>query len=240
MAWDPDQYLRFEAERLRPALDLLARVPVEDPTTVVDLGCGPGNVLGHLRARWPDARIVGIDNDAAMLDRARAAHPDVTFVEADIATWTGGPGEPVDVIYSNAALHWLDDHPGLFPRLVAAVRPGGVLAVQMPDNWAEPSHTIAAELAAAVLADPLLTLPEYYEVLAPIVTDLDLWRTEYLHQLRGEHPVAEWFKGSLLRPVIDDEALVAEYGRRTAAAYPPQSDGVTLMGFGRVFVVATR
>src|SRR5664279_3830109 len=149
--WNPAQYLQYAGERLRPALDLLARVPLEHPRTIVDLGCGAGNVTRHLAQRWPDARIIGVDNSPAMLAQARAEMPDRsrhTFVESDLGEWR--PDDPVDLLYSNAALHWLPRHATLFPELAAMVADNGVLAVQMPDNFRAPSHTAVNELAAGV------------------------------------------------------------------------------------------
>ena len=138
-AWDPAQYLKWSDHRLRPAIDLVQRVPLSDPARVVDLGCGTGNVTALLRARWPDARMTGVDGSPAMLERACASDPRVYWQHADVATWT--PPAPVDVLFSNATLHWLDDHAALFPRLLSTVAPAGALAVQMPRNFGEPSHT---------------------------------------------------------------------------------------------------
>ncbi|MEO6564916.1 MAG: methyltransferase domain-containing protein, partial [Casimicrobiaceae bacterium] len=148
MAWDPQQYLQFEDHRLRPAIDLLARVPLLAPRDVVDLGCGAGNVTRLLGDRWPQASIVGVDNSATMLARARetvADLPNVAFVSGELDAWQ--PPAPVDLVYSNAALHWLPDHPTLIARVAAMVAPGGVLAVQMPDNFRAPSHQLIADLA---------------------------------------------------------------------------------------------
>ena len=111
MTWDPAQYLKYASERLRPALDLMARIGVAAPGSIVDLGCGAGNVTRILADRWPGAKLTGVDNSAAMLARARDAIPDATriaWVEDDLARWaaTSAPMS-VDVVYSNAALHWL-------------------------------------------------------------------------------------------------------------------------------------
>ena len=123
MQWDPQQYLRYADERLRPALDLMARVPADAPKTVVDLGCGAGNVTAILAARWPKAQVSGVDGSAPMLEKAREAAPKCRFAQADFGTWE--PPAPVDVLYSNAALHWLGDHAVLFPRLLDQVAKGG-------------------------------------------------------------------------------------------------------------------
>jgi trans-aconitate 2-methyltransferase len=78
-----------------------------------------------------------------MLERARQVVPAVEWQQADIARWQ--PFAPFDLIFSNAALHWLPDHERLLPALAGCLAPGGVLAVQMPRNFDAPSHTAIAE-----------------------------------------------------------------------------------------------
>lgn len=252
--WDPTQYLAFGRERMQPALDLLARIPLEDPKTIVDLGCGPGNVTGALKARWPGAKVTGVDGSPEMLERARAEDPETAWVEADMNDWT--PEAPVDLIYSNAALHWLENHAAVFPRLVEQLAPGGFLAAQMPRNWFAPSHTIITEVvtegAWRETLQPLLRpnptgAPEdYYEILAPVTASLQIWETEYCQILEGENPVAEFVKGSQLKRFLDalEEGPRADfwalYRERIAAAYPKRSDGKTLFPFRRLFIIAGR
>ena len=253
MAWEPDRYLQFADERLRPAQDLLARVPLAAPARVADLGCGPGNVTALLAQRWPRAELIGIDASAAMLDRARRALPEARFEQADIRHWT--PAEAPDLIFSNAALHWLDDHPALFPRLLSLLAPGGVLAVQMPGNFDAPSHRLIRELAASpAWADRLagarmgavLEMPDYHRFLAPHCARLSLWETIYWQPLSGPAPVLDWLRGTTLLPYLaalstDDQAcLLAELAPRLAEAYPPDASGTTLFPFRRIFLVAAR
>ena len=128
--WNPSLYLHFAAERSRPAVELLARVSLENIEYIADLGCGPGNSTALLHQRWPAARITGIDSSPAMIAEARSALPDCLFVEADIRNWQ--PEQALDLIFANASLQWLPDHYELFPHLVSLLSPLGVLAVQMP------------------------------------------------------------------------------------------------------------
>ena len=146
-SWDPAQYLRFSNERLRPALDLLAQVPLETAAQAVDLGCGAGNVTAILHQRFPGAAVLGVDGSEEMLAKARAAAPGCRFEQGDFATWT--PAVPPDLIFSNAALHWVSEHETLFPRLVSLLAPDGVLAVQMPYMHDEPLRRLQNEIAAA-------------------------------------------------------------------------------------------
>ncbi len=253
MPWDPSQYLKFGDYRLRPAVDLLNRIDAEAPADVFDLGCGAGNVTRLLRARWPQARITGVDSSDAMLARAASIAPDVEWLQADLASWE--PPRRAGVIYSNAALHWLSDHPAMLVRLLGALRPGGTLAVQMPRNFTAPSHTLIAKAALAgpwrKMLEPLLRPPPvaepafYFDLLSRRASTLDMWETEYLHVLEGEDPVKEWTKGSWLSPLLDalrePERSQFErcYADMVAEAYPRRPDGKTLLPFRRLFIVAT-
>ena len=255
MAWDPARYDLFRRQRRRPAEDLLAAalawVGERAPERVADLGCGGGDLARRLAERWPDAEVAGIDGSAAMLEQARQTSTRVRWRQADLTDWR--PERPLDLIISNAALHWIGDHSALFPRLLAGLAPGGVLAVQMPRNFAAPSHTLLAETIrqgpwAARLADRLgpspVHEPERYVDWLAGAADLDIWETEYLHRLDGEDPVLNWTRGTALVPVLDrldqtgQAAFLAAYGAKLRAAYPRRPDGSTLFPFRRLFVMA--
>jgi len=249
--WDPRQYLKFSDHRLRPALDLLAQIPLDNPRTVYDLGCGPGNITRLLAERWPGVRVVGVDSSAEMLVKARQEAPDVEFIQAGIEQWA--PPAPADLLFTNSTLQWLEDHTRLFPRLVAQLAPQGVLAAQMPHNHDAPSHTAMHEAAEqgpwrAQLRNvrsihPVGAPAEYYRILAPLARQIDIWETEYLHVLEGDNPVVEWTKGTGLRPYLDAlkeperGAFLAAYAARIAALYPKQADGRTLLPFKRLFIL---
>jgi trans-aconitate 2-methyltransferase len=254
LTWDPERYLSFGDQRTRPALDLLARVPLADAAHIADLGCGPGNSTALLAERWPEAEIIGVDSSPVMLAQARASSVRATSLEADIAGWTAD--RPLDLIYSNAALHWLGDHALLLLRLMGQLSAGGVLAVQMPRNFAAPSHTLLREtaasgpwadrLAGSLDRHPVATPEWYYDLLAPIAEGLDIWATEYLHVLEGDDPVLNWTRGTALRPIMQaldaDQAAAFEaaYAARLHGAYPRRADGRTLFPFRRLFMVTQR
>ncbi|KQP35776.1 trans-aconitate 2-methyltransferase [Pseudorhodoferax sp. Leaf274] len=259
--WNPALYRRFEDERTRPAAELLARVPLVGGSAraifAVDLGCGPGNSTELLVKRFPQARVVGVDNSASMLASARERLPGAEFVESDIADWSPAPGEAPDLLFANASLQWVPDHAELLPRLFGLLAPGGVLAVQMPDNWQEPSHRLMREVArdpawAAQIGDaerlrtPLLGIARYYDVLAPLAAEVDVWHTIYQHRMADAGAIVQWLSSTGLRPFVDPlsdaqrAGFLAEYGRRIDAAYPPRADGQRLLAFPRFFLVARK
>lgn len=253
--WDPQHYLAYAGERGRPFLELLARIGADAPATVVDLGCGPGNMTRLLADRWPAARVVGVDDSAEMIARARADHadrPSLSWVEADLREWR----EPAEVVVSNAALQWVPDHLTLLPSLAALA--GEWFAFQVPGNFAAPSHTIPRELAstypyAAHAASA--QLPSSHEPVDYLRAlggssghggwEVDAWETTYLHVLHGPDAVLDWISGTGLRPILQAlpgplrERYLDDLRPRLHAAYPDW-DGTVVMPFRRIFVVARR
>jgi trans-aconitate 2-methyltransferase len=254
MAWNPQQYLKFSGHRLRPAVDLLMRIPDFEVGSVADLGAGAGNVTKLIKERWPDAAVVGVEGSAEMVAAGKKAAPEVEWLHQDLGLWR--PAHSYNVIYSNAALHWLPDHARLFPSLMEKVEPGGILAVQMPRNFGAPSHVLIGETALNgpwrsqlehLVTPPPVEVPGFYHsLLAPKSENIDIWETEYLQVLEGENPVKEWTKGTWLTRYLDvlqgpDKlAFEAAYGERVAKAYPRNSAGQTLFPFRRLFMVAQR
>jgi len=255
MSWSATQYSKFEAERTRPVRDLVAAIPRDDVGLAADLGCGPGNSTQVLQARYATAAITGMDSDADMIAAARKRLPGALFEQAKVEDWM--PTRPLDVILANASLQWVPDHDTLMPRLIAALAPGGCLAVQMPDNLDEPVHVIMREIAAdgpwaAALANASKARGSrknaewYYRLLRPHA-GVDIWRSTYHHPLAGgAEAVVEWFRGAGLRPFLqpldaDMQARFLErYLARIAKAYPALPDGTVLLPFPRLFFVATR
>jgi trans-aconitate 2-methyltransferase len=250
--WDPDTYLAFADERARPFHELLARVPARHPRRVADLGCGPGTLTETLGRRWPEAALTAIDSSPEMVQQARGRG--LPAQVADLRDWQ--PGPDVDVLVSNAVLHWIPEHPDLLARWARALPPGAWLAVQVPGNFTAPSHVLSRELSAAPewraeLADVPL-LPEnavldaagYADLLADAGCAVDTWETSYLQRLTGPDAVLEWISGSALRPVrarLSDARWAdfrAALATRLAAAYPPRPDGTTWFPFRRIFAVA--
>jgi trans-aconitate 2-methyltransferase len=256
-AWDPVRYLRFSGERARPFADLTARIDAEAPSAVVDLGCGEGALTASLAQRWPGARVTGVDSSATMLTAA-AAHAipgRVEFVAGDVREWE--PDDPVDVVVSNAVLHWVPGHDRIMARWAGWLSPGGVVAVQVPGNFRAPTHALLTELCrsprwsarlAEVAPDPdaVADPADYYDVLTAAGLSADVWETTYVHVLTGDEPVLAWVRTTVLRPVLaalgeDDAAeLTAAYVEALREAYPPRPDGTTLLPFRRIFAVGSR
>lgn len=257
--WDPNAYLRFADERSRPFFDLLARVPARDPAVVVDLGCGPGSLTGHLHRRWPDAAVHGLDSSPEMIAAARAEPEAATvrFEVGDVRDWR--PSTDVSVVVANAVLQWVPGHDALLARWADELPAGAALAFQVPGNFDSPSHVLIREVAALPAwrdrvagklrgTDAVLTPAGYAELLAGHGLTIDAWETTYLHELvqaGDDHPVLRWVEGTALRPVrsrLDDAEWArfrAELNPRLAAAYPVHS-GRVWFPFRRIFVVAHR
>lgn len=256
MAWSAAQYLKFEDERTRPARDLLAQVPADLVAgTVYDLGCGPGNSTELLVERFPGRGVRGVDNAGDMLKAARQRLPGVDFVECDLARWR--PPEPAALLFANAVFQWLPDPVALMARLMDGLRPGGMLAVQMPDNRNEPSHLLMEESALAgawqgAFAEgtprrgPMPAPVACFDALGPKVARVDVWHTVYNHPMADAAAIVDWVKATGLRPYLDRlsagerDGFLADYERRIANAYPPMADGRRLLRFPRLFITAVK
>ncbi len=259
MAWDPTLYLKFGDERLRPGFELLARIGELPDGPLYELGCGTGVHARAIAARWPERMLTAVDRSPEMLAKAAAEPSAIRWVEADIARWAAS--ERGALIFSNATLQWLGDHDRLFQHLMRQLVAGGVLAVQMPRNFDQPSHILMRETAAdgpwaaalapvlagatVLRADPVAPPERYYDLLASLAKGgLDFWETEYLHVLEGADPVLDWVSATALRPVLealgpdDRAAFCTAYGAKLRRAYPRRSDGKTLLPFRRLFHIA--
>jgi trans-aconitate 2-methyltransferase len=256
MAWDADQYLKFSDERLRPGFELLARVRDLPEGAVWDLGCGTGEHAAAMAEKWPERAVHGLDASTDMLRKARGLGARVDWRLGKVEAWA--PERPAALVFSNAVLHWVAPHRTILPGLLRALAPGGVLAVQMPRNFAAPSHVLmrrtaaegrwAGKLAPLLLDDPVAEPSFYYDLLAPLAPGgVDIWETEYLHRLRpsaDESPVLSWVKGTAVRPLLaalgpdEQESFLAAYDAALRGAYPARADGVTLFPFRRIFIVA--
>jgi trans-aconitate 2-methyltransferase len=256
MPWDPNQYLKFSDERLRPGFELMARIGELPRGEVWDLGCGTGDHVRAMAERWADRAVFGYDLSSEMLAKANSVPSRVDWRQGAVDDWR--PDAPAALVFSNALLQWVDHHKRLFPRLLASLASGGVLAIQMPRNFDAPSHVLmrrtaaegrwAAKLNPLLREDPVGDPGFYYDLLAPCARGgIDIWETEYLHLMRegsGESPVLAWVKGTAVRPLLaaleegEQRDFLAAYDAALRTAYPKRADGVTLFPFRRIFIVA--
>jgi trans-aconitate 2-methyltransferase len=253
--WDATQYGQFRGERSRPFFDLLERIPDRGYKTIVDLGCGTGDLTSVLADHWPEARVLGLDHSEEMLVPARErADPGVLdFIPGDLATWR--PAQPVELIVSNAAFQWVPDHGALFAHVASCLAPRGVLAVQMPGNFDSPSHTLlhqtaaegpwAEKLRGTLRHDIVLTPAQYVDLAWSRQLEIDAWETIYQHVLPGKDAVLEWVKGTALRPVMkalqgaELDGFLSAYAEKLRKAYPETPSG-TRFPFRRVFFIARK
>lgn len=251
--WDPRTYLQYSEVRFRAGLDLIARIPQNSYSAIYDLGCGTGYLTNALAGKFPGANVTGVDSSAEMLAEARRDYPAISWVQKEIAAWR--PERQPELIFSNAALHWLPSHEKLFPALLQLLRSGGVLAVQMPRHFESPSHLALQELVRergwraqleALLLTPVSAPEAYWNWLSPLASRVELWETIYVQVLDGQNPVLDFMRGTALRPFLtvlskeDGARFLAEFSERMAVAYPPQPNGQTLFPFRRFFLIAQR
>jgi trans-aconitate 2-methyltransferase len=251
--WNPEAYGRFDAERNRPSLDLLARIPQGPRRRVVDLGCGAGLSTQALAERYPDCDLLGLDSSAEMLAAAHVRLPAVRFLEGDAANWNGS----ADLVFANALFQWVPGHIAVMARLVEDLEPGGCLAAQMPDNENEPTHVLMREIGAAqpfsaklatasAAREKIGALGDYDAALSPFCDHIDIWRTVYLHRLESPEAIVAWVEGAGLRPYLaplsldERETYLSHYLEAITSAYPRRAWGGVLLPFPRLFVVVRR
>ena len=259
--WVADTYTRFLDQRTRPARDLLYALPNSfSPFHIYDLGCGPGNSTQLLQARWPDAQITGIDSSEDMLATAKRDYPQIKFEKGDITQFSlTHAAAKADLIFTNAALQWVDQHDQLIPRLAENLAAGGYLAIQMPNNFHLPSHqttltvlsehanwqALQAHLRYEKRSTPLFLPEYYYDLFAQSgLVSTYLWETHYIQEMDSHHAIYDWASGTGLRPILSrlPEAEQLEFKQRYIAhltsAYPTQANEKVLFPFRRMFLIA--
>lgn len=253
--WNAEHYLKYGDERTRPAADLAARIGIDEPAVIADLGCGPGNSTQVLRDRWPQSEIIGIDNSSQMIEAAKRAHPEQNWLLADVSQWTST--HPVNLIYSNAALQWLPDHGSLLPRLLRMVAAGGALAFQIPSSTFATVRTLIDDISNRPAWSERMSAPRnaltmespafYYDTLVKMSTSLDIWETEYCHVMESAASIVDWISSTGLRPFLaaldtdsERDEFTSDLHQRVRDAYQDRADGKVLFPFRRTFVIAYR
>jgi len=245
--WNPAQYLKFERDRNKPIADLLSHVQLDTPARIIDIGCGPGNSTGFVARRWPNAELIGLDSSAAMLEKARQTLPDVQWLEHDATQNLSSLGS-FDLVFSNATLQWLPDHARVLPNWFGLLNPGGMLAVQLPHNFNNPVHLALHDMAEtwglAPSSSRFHPVSFYYDILAALTDEFELWTTIYYHVMRSHEDIVEWYKGTGLRPYLEQlsepnqTAFLADILAQIKQCYPVQANGNILFDFERLFFVA--
>ncbi len=255
MPWDADQYEKFKAERAAPFEDLFALIDQRPGIGVIDLGCGTGDLTAQLATRLPNSEVLGLDTSPQMLERA-AQHSTASlrFEQRAIEDAPSAWNRAWDLVFSHAALQWIDDHHDLIPKVFALVAPGGQLAVQVPSNHGHLTHQLILELAneepfASALGgwrrrSPVLAIDEYATLLHQAgATNIVVFEKVYAHHLESPDALVEWVRGTALVPYLErmdaatQETFLHEYRRRIHGRVPT---GPTFYPFRRALLAATR
>lgn len=251
--WNPELYLQFEKERTQPATDLIARIEMDAPGRIIDIGCGPGNSTSALKRRWPEAEITGIDISKAMIEKAEKDYPDMTFLVGDAGEDISHLGR-FDLVFANASLQWIPEHEKLIPRLFAMVNQGGAFAAQIPQFDRMPiAHTIqnvaASTKWAGYFADfdtgfSFYRDEDYYDLLYENSRSISLWASEYFHVMAGHEAIIEMIRSTGLRTYLErlTPELAAGFTGDVMEGlkddYPLRPDKRVLFPFKRFFFIA--
>jgi trans-aconitate 2-methyltransferase len=251
--WNPESYLKFRDERTQPSIDLVARIEMENPCLIIDIGCGPGNSTQVLFERWPNANIIGLDHSPEMITKAKTGHPNRKWILADAAHYN--PSETFDIVFSNATLQWIPNHEVLLPRLFNWINDQGALAIQVPANNESPLHKSLLAVSKNAKwfkfsgdCDQLLNYQSasyYYDILNGLSSKIDLWETTYHHMLSNHQALIEWYRSTGMRPFLerlpDDDCrrqFEDEVLEGCRELYKVQKDGKILYQFKRIFFIA--
>jgi len=251
--WNPNLYLKFDMERTRPPIDLVSRIKFEKPSRIIDIGCGPGNSTQVLVGRWPEADITGVDNSAAMIERAKKDYPNQKWrlIEVGKDTIEGN----YDIVFSNATIQWIPDHTSLIKKFYNLISEKGVIAIQIPLFWDMTLGGSILEIAemsrwASFLngVSKLFTIHNYsyyYDRLSELFHFIDMWITDYIHVLDSQLSILEMIRSTALPPYLDrlenetdksifEQLILDEIVKK----YPLQKNGKVLFPFKRLFFIA--
>lgn len=251
--WNPELYLKFKDERTQPSIDLTSRIKSDNPAKIIDIGCGPGNSTQILYNRWPESEITGLDNSPEMIKKAKKDFPDRNWILSDAS----GIDSTVkyDIVFSNATIQWIPDHPNLFKKLFAILENKGALAVQIPMFKNMPLGKSIQKVAGndkwnkyTAGCDQLFTYHDYsfyYDLLSKYTDNIDIWETSYIHIMDSHYAIAEWIKSTGLKPYLDkleSDEMKKEFDKdildEIKIIYPLQKNKKVLFPFIRLFFIA--
>lgn len=250
--WNPEQYLQFKSERTQPTIDLVSRINISNPLSIIDIGCGPGNSTQILVNRWPDSEVVGLDNSNTMIEKARQDYPCQKWIVDNAENID--QDSKYDLIFSNATLQWIPHHDILLPKLFNCVNPGGAIAVQIPMFKNMPLN-VAIETVANYYkwinytkgCEELFTFNDpdfYYEIINKLATGVELWETSYFHILNSLGSLIDFIRTTGLKPYLDrlpSNEMKSEFEQEVLTEckkyYKLLSNGKVLFPFDRLFFI---
>ena len=253
--WDSEKYLKFEKERTQPAIDLVRRVEGRNVSSALDVGCGPGNSSAVIKGIFPNAKILGIDFSADMIERAKKDYTDITFEQWDADAFTEETSQKFDLIFSNACLQWLPDQFKTIKNLYNLLNDNGIMAIQIPCNFDEPIHhlihkVVTGEKWKAVMKQQrnyvMSSVEEYFNAISALSDEFDIWTTTYHHVLPSHEAIWAWYEGTGLRPYLSqiDDSMKEEFKKdimeEIRVNYPLQKNGKVLFDFPRLFFVVEK
>lgn len=250
--WNPELYLKFNEERTQPAIDLATRINILSPKNIIDIGCGPGNSTQVLSRKWPDSKIIGIDNSTAMIESAEKNHPEMEWKVTDASKLK--TETKYDIVFSNAAIQWIPNHEKLISSLVDLLTDNGALAIQVPQYFTMPaSKAIESvslkqkwknQISGATDVFTFHSNDFYYNTLQAKVKSIVMWETSYFHIMPSHQAIVEMLKSTGIRPfldMLDTEKEKFEFEKdvlnEITKAYPAQKDSNILFPFKRLFFI---
>ena len=253
--WNPNQYLQFRTQRTQPSIDLVAKIDFAEPKTILDIGCGPGNSTQVLVHRWPKARIIGLDNSASMIAKAKTEYPAQEWILADAATYESDL--KFDIVFSNATIHWIPNHPALISRIQGLLLDGGIVAVQLPLFWAMPLGQIIDQISRdsrwqsqTEQVSELFTIHDYsfyYDELSALFRKVDLWETTYMDILDSHQSIVEMIRSTGMKPYLERlgtdvarDEFEQEVLKEIMQVYPLQQNGKVILPFKRLFFIGAK
>ena len=251
--WNPNKYLQFKNERTQPAIDLVNRIDLEKPRNIIDLGCGAGNSTEILFTKYPDAKVVGMDNSPAMISKAKELYPDLDWRLGDIRDLGN---EKYDIVFSNATIQWIPDHNDLLPRLISIVDDDGILALQIPLYHEMPIASLIDELfhkqfqSSTFDINSVFTFHSsafYFNLVVNKVSSLSIWETTYLHIMESTQKIYDMIETTGMKPYFDEihnedekAIFIKNVIDGIGHTYKLESSGKVIFPFKRLFILARK
>lgn len=249
--WNAQLYDKFIKERLQPSIDLANRID-KVCVRILDVGCGSGMSTLALRNRFPEAEIVGVDLSASMLDNAKKLLPDVKWIQRDCSKSLEDLGQ-FDLVFSNAFLQWLSEQENFIKNIQKCIKENGILALQIPNFETMMIANIIREVAKefdtngdifTIMHDKCYnhSLTTYYNMISRYYSNVEVWQTNYIHQMDRSDAVVEFVKSTALIPYLErlselqEKEFLTQLKKRTAEYYKPCENGKVLFPFERIFV----